>query len=124
MFDRLSIDPGHRTLGELLQERQWALGEITRLRAEVERLNSRRNAASRATDVNDASSAPSNDLLAGRRLLRLADVKHLVGFSTSAIYRLISEGRFPDRIRFGPRAVRWREADIFAWQNRAGEIDE
>jgi hypothetical protein len=35
MLDRLRLDPGSRTLGQLLQERQWALQEITRLRAEL-----------------------------------------------------------------------------------------
>ena len=33
MLERLRTDPGHRTLGELLQDRQWAVQEIERLRA-------------------------------------------------------------------------------------------
>lgn len=118
MFDRLKIDPGHRTLGELLQERQWAVQEISRLKDEVARLNARRDGVSKRTHVNaDTLPAGPSDPLAGRRLLRLADVKKLVGFSTSSIYKLISEGRFPDRIHYGARAVRWREEDIIAWQN-------
>jgi prophage regulatory protein len=48
----------------------------------------------------------------------------LVGISRSTIYRLISEGQFPDRVHYGPRAVRWREADIAARQNLAGKFDE
>lgn len=31
MFERLRADPDTRTLGQLLQERQWALHEIERL---------------------------------------------------------------------------------------------
>ena len=62
--------------------------------------------------------------LAGRRLLRLADVKKLVGFSRSTIYRLISEGQFPDRIHYGRTAVRWRAADVVAWLNPTGNLDE
>jgi prophage regulatory protein len=125
MFDRLTIDPGHRTLGELLQERQWAVHEISRLQGEVARLNARRDVVSKRNRVDDNTlPAAPNDPLAGRRLLRLADVKKLVGFSRSTIYRLISEGQFPDRIHYGPRAVRWREADVVAWQNRTGKFDE
>ena len=33
MLERLRDDPGSRTLGQLLQERQWALHEIERLSA-------------------------------------------------------------------------------------------
>jgi prophage regulatory protein len=76
----------------------------------------------RAHLIQDARYPDRNDPFAGRRLLRLADVKKLVGFSTSSIYKLISEGRFPDRIHYGPRAVRWREADIIAWQNSPGKL--
>jgi prophage regulatory protein len=36
MLDRLTLDPGTRTLGELMQEREWAVWEIRLLRlAEV-----------------------------------------------------------------------------------------
>src|ERR1700692_4122769 len=99
MFDRLKIDPGHRTLGELLQERQWAVEEIGRLQKEISRLNSRRDApAGRAHVIQDALHPNLNDPFAGRRLLRLADVKKLVGFGGSTIYRLMSEGQFPGRI--------------------------
>jgi prophage regulatory protein len=125
MFDRLKIDPGHRTLGELLQERQWAVQEISRLQNEVARLNARRDGVSKLNRVDENTRPPDpSDPLAGRRLLRLADVKKLVGFGGSTIYRLISEGQFPERIHYGPRAVRWREADIIAWQNSAGKFDE
>jgi hypothetical protein len=34
MLDLLRLDPGTRTMGELVQEREWAYGEITRLRRE------------------------------------------------------------------------------------------
>ena len=122
MFDRLSIDPGHRTLGELLQERQWALGEISRLHKKVARLSARCDeAAPRTRADQDALPPDPIDPLAGRRLLRLADVKKLVGFCGSTIYRLMGEGQFPERVHYGPRAVRWREADIVEWQNRAGK---
>ena len=125
MFDRLSIDPGHRTLGELIQERQWAVEEISRLHKEVTRLNARRDGASKRPNVNqDTLPAGPDDSFAGRRLLRLADVKKLVGFSRSTIYRLMSEGQFPDRIHYGRTAVRWRAADVVAWLNRTVKFYE
>ena len=37
MWDRLKTDPGQRTLGELVQEREWAVQEIGRLRLEFMR---------------------------------------------------------------------------------------
>ena len=40
MLDRLKQDPGTRTLGELLQERQWALQEILSLTEQLGRLRS------------------------------------------------------------------------------------
>ena len=119
MFDAMRADPGHRTLGELLQERQWAVDEISRLRDEVIRL------ASRRIDTAQSASSPKipavrtfDDPLILRRLLRLSDVESLVGLSRSMIYRLISERRFPPQTRVGPRAVRWRAADILAWQDQ------
>lgn len=42
----------------------------------------------------------------------------------SGIYRLVNEARFAIGIHFRPSVVRWREAGIIAWQNRAGELDE
>ena len=44
MLDRLILDPGTRTLGELLQEREWAVGEIRRLRLDLGRLSRKQQA--------------------------------------------------------------------------------
>ena len=38
ILERLRVDPGQRTLGELLQDREAALYEIRLLRREIERL--------------------------------------------------------------------------------------
>jgi prophage regulatory protein len=125
MLTRLATDPGHRTLGELLQERQWALGEIGRLRGEVVRLTSRQaDMFVRARNAGTPPLRETNDPLASRRLLRLKDVTTLVGMCRSTIYRLIGEGRFPDRVHYGARAVRWRAADIFAWQNKSSDLEQ
>lgn len=44
MLDRLCLDPGTRTLGEFMQEREWAAGEIRRLRMDVGRLSRKKEA--------------------------------------------------------------------------------
>ena len=120
MFDAMRADFGHRTLGELLQERQWAVDEISRLRDEVIRLASRRvDTARPASSQKFPAARDFDDPLISRRFLRLSDVESLVGLSRSTIYWLIAERRFPAQIRVGPRAVRWRAADILAWQDQA-----
>jgi prophage regulatory protein len=52
----------------------------------------------------------------GGRILRLPDVKELVGLSRSAIYRRIAQGDFPQAISLGGhKAVGWHEASIEQW---------
>lgn len=48
-------------------------------------------------------------------LLRRQEVERVVGLSCPSIYRLMRAKRFPEPIRIGPRAVRWRSADIQEW---------
>lgn len=48
-------------------------------------------------------------------VLSLRQVRGLVLYSSSQIYRLIALGEFPDRIRLGPARVGWRTSDIVAW---------
>src|SRR3984885_5951261 len=119
LLDAMRTDPGHRTLGELLQERQWAVNEISRLRDEVIRIASRRvDPVQSASSQRISAARDFGNPLISRRLLRLSDVESLVGLSRSMIYRLISERRFPAQTRVGLRAVRWRAADILAWQDQ------
>jgi len=118
MLGQMRIEPGHRTLGELLQERQWAVHEISRLRDEIVRLSTRH--AMRVPETNSAPTRVGEEpmyLLAAHRFLRISDVKKLVALSGSTIYRLVGEGAFPAGVHFGPRTVRWRAKDILAWQN-------
>ena len=49
------------------------------------------------------------------QLLRRQDVEALTGFSTSTLYRLMDEGKFPEPIRIGPSSNRWPIAEIKAW---------
>jgi len=45
-------------------------------------------------------------------LLRRPEVERVTGLSCTSIYRLMRAGKFPEPRKVGPRAVRWREADI------------
>jgi prophage regulatory protein len=56
------------------------------------------------------------------RLYRLRELSARIGLGRSAIYQAIKDGRFPQPIRVGARAVAWRHQDIEAWlQSRATE---
>jgi prophage regulatory protein len=50
-------------------------------------------------------------------LLRLPSVAAQTGLSKSEIYRRIKDGKFPQPIKLGARAVAWPAAQIEAWVN-------
>src|SRR5271170_8288783 len=111
MLDRLTLDPGTRTLGELLQEREWAVAEIRRLRTDVGRI-SRKEDARRIEQEMVSTKEGFDPTLNAQRLLRLAEVCTMIGLKRSSIYRYVSEGRFPPPIRVGIRGVRWKLSDV------------
>ena len=49
------------------------------------------------------------------RLLTRTEVEARFGIARSTIYRLMRCGKFPEPIKIGPRAVRWRERELEAW---------
>ena len=49
------------------------------------------------------------------RLLRLGEVQIRTALGRSTIYRKIRDGSFPEPLKIGDRAVRWRESEIEAW---------
>ena len=49
------------------------------------------------------------------KLLTRLEVEELSGLSCSTHYRLMRSGLFPEPIKVGPRAVRWRQADLTEW---------
>ena len=49
------------------------------------------------------------------RILRLPEVLKRTGLSRSTIYVRLAEGRFPQPVRLGGRAVGWIEAEIDEW---------
>ena len=51
------------------------------------------------------------------RLLRLREVEEITGLSRSTIYRMLKAGQFPQSVRVGRKAVRWRLRDINSWMD-------
>ncbi len=49
------------------------------------------------------------------RALRLRQVSELTGLGRSMIYQMQAEGRFPQRIKLGERAVGWLESEVRDW---------
>ena len=48
-------------------------------------------------------------------MLRRDAVEAATGLSRSTIYRLMRAGQFPEPVKVGLRAVRWRESDLATW---------
>jgi prophage regulatory protein len=50
-----------------------------------------------------------------KRLIRLSEVRKLIGLSRSEIYRRISLGEFPKQVPLGERTVAWDADEIEAF---------
>ncbi|MCI3947102.1 AlpA family transcriptional regulator [Pseudomonas syringae] len=50
-----------------------------------------------------------------RRILRLPEVLLRTGFKRAHIYSLINQGRFPQSVQLGPRAVGWDSLAVDKW---------
>lgn len=111
IVQRLRLDPGSRTLGQLLQDREFALREILQLRDVIQRVPTSRSTHSPAS-TQESTTSKARDPSA---LVRLDEVCQMVGVSRSAIYKWMNEGRFPKPVRVGHRAVRWRIAEVSQW---------
>ncbi|MDB4542669.1 AlpA family transcriptional regulator [bacterium] len=48
--------------------------------------------------------------------LRLRDIVDRLGVSRSTVYKWIDEGRFPESVSLGGRAVAWRRVDVEIWE--------
>jgi prophage regulatory protein len=51
-------------------------------------------------------------------ILRLPDVKRLIGLSRSTIYQLVAQGSFPKPVHLGERSVGWVQAEVEQWLQR------
>jgi predicted DNA-binding transcriptional regulator AlpA len=99
MLDRLCLDPGTRTIGEFVQEREWAAGEIRRLSLHILRMR-QRSPEKVGPPVGSLGERLDSSLNA-HRLLRLKEVSALIGLCRSAIYQYVAEGRFPAPVGLG-----------------------
>jgi len=50
-----------------------------------------------------------------KKFIRLTEVKNKTGLSRSSIYLRMSNGKFPQSISLGSRAIGWLESDINEW---------
>lgn len=121
ILERLRIDPGTRTLGQLLQDREAAIHEIGRLRVEAGCIATKRAIVrpARASPPSPAKpiEASTRPAVQSGALVRLAGVCELLGMSRSSVYKLISEGKFPAPVRVSVRSVRWRVDALEAWRD-------
>ena len=138
LLDLLRVDGGQLTVAQLLSERALATAEIARLREQVDSLT--RGVGVRPNGGRDpdreqprprespraagAGATRSQQQLAPNRggepfppnaLLRLKDVRRLVGLSRTTIYKRMSDGTFPRPLRVSERSVRWRMQDLQEW---------
>ena len=49
------------------------------------------------------------------KIIRISDVKAKTGLSRSTIYLRMAEGKFPQQISLGSRAVGWINSEIIDW---------
>lgn len=63
----------------------------------------------------ELSSAASSALPIPDRLLRLEQVKEIVGLGRTMIYDLINQKAFPAPIKLGVNASRWSEQAVYLW---------
>lgn len=66
-------------------------------------------------DTNTSCFDPKKAYHPHNRVLRLPEVQARVGLGRSYIYKLISQGDFPQPIKLGPRASGWLESEIDSW---------
>lgn len=58
-------------------------------------------------------------------VVRMSRLVEMIGLSQSTIWKLLSEGKFPNPIRLSSRSIAWRIGDIEAWlQSRQESITQ
>ena len=111
-LDRLRQDPGSRTLGELIQEWQWAVGEIERLRtllgADKVPLMSPSSKTRHAPDWVTSTDPPKRY----PEYMRNKDACKQFEFCLSMLYLYVKQRGFPSLAKVGVGALRRRYADI------------
>lgn len=59
-----------------------------------------------------------------QQLIRLPDVRRLVGLSRTEIYRRMKRREFPQSVPLGPAAIAWSSVEVQRWiEQRIAERD-
>ncbi|GLR63747.1 helix-turn-helix transcriptional regulator [Marinospirillum insulare] len=51
----------------------------------------------------------------GQRIIRMAELIRITGYSRASIYNFMAEGTFPKSKKLGRRAVGWNSQEVQAW---------
>ena len=116
IINRLRVDPGQLTLGQLLQDREAALQEILRLRKGGLPQITRKDIG--CAEENTRSTHQLLPVSNVAILLRLTEVCELLGVSRSTVYKWLAEGSFPVPVRLTGKSIRWRRSDLELWCDR------
>jgi prophage regulatory protein len=119
IVERLAVDAGHRTIGQLVSERAEALVEIHRLRAQLADQAAQQRLARRAAAMLPEVPKPPGATAVAGALLSLSSVCARLSVSRPTIYRWIGKGLFPRPVHIGQNMVRWPVAAVDAWQATA-----
>jgi len=49
------------------------------------------------------------------KIIRKKELLNLIGLSDTTVWRLERKGKFPKRLRLGPKSVGWLYKDIISW---------
>ncbi len=55
-------------------------------------------------------------------VVRMSRLVEMIGLSRSTIWKLLSEGQFPNPIRLGSRSIAWRVKDVEEWLQSREEL--
>jgi prophage regulatory protein len=121
ILERLSRDAGALTFREPIEDRVRAAEEIRRLRSDVAAMKTRWAVRSARPEPERRSQEAAEVGLNPSRLVRLRDLRGIVGLSRLTIYRMVNEGRLPRPVKLSTHASAWRMGDVLAWQDGLGD---
>jgi prophage regulatory protein len=121
ILERLSRDAGALTFREPIEDRVRAAEEIRRLRSDVAAMKTRWAVRSARPEPERRVQAGAEVGLNPSRLVRLRELRAIVGLSRTTIFRMVNEGRFPKPVKLSTHASAWRMAEVLAWQESLGE---
>ena len=64
---------------------------------------------------NVGMSVSTKEVCTMEQIIKLSELKDIVGLSRSSIYRMSSEGKFPKPIKLGERSSGWLQSEVEQW---------